>query len=91
MEERRDLICEGLKDLGFSLWKPEGAFYVFPKIKNSAQAVAELYYKYKVITYDGVWFGNPGRIRLSYALDVKEIKEGLKRIKKFLIGKEDLL
>lgn len=90
-KERRDLIYDGLKDLGFSLWKPEGAFYVFPRIKNSAQAVAELYYKYKVITYDGAWFGNPGRIRLSYALDVKEIKEGLRRIKKFLIGKENWL
>lgn len=89
--ERRDLIYQGLKDLGFSLWKPEGAFYVFPKIKNSSQAVSELYYKYKVITYDGIWFGAPNRIRLSYALDIDKIEEGLSRIKKFLADKKHLL
>jgi len=33
-----------------------------------------------VITYLGEWFGAPDRIRLSYALDKKEIEEGLNRI-----------
>src|SRR3990167_5431857 len=28
---RRDFIYKGLTDLGFDLWKPEGAFYVLPK------------------------------------------------------------
>ena len=90
-ERRRDLIYGGLIKLGFDLWKPEGAFYVFPKIKNVERALGELYYKYKVIVYDGAWFGAPGRIRLSYALDEKKIEEGLRRIKKFLKGKEKWL
>lgn len=82
--ERRDIIYKGLKNLGFDLWKPEGAFYVFPKIKDSTKAVNELFYKYRVIVYDGAWFGSPGRIRLSYALDIEKIEEGLRRIKKYL-------
>src|SRR3989344_1338564 len=90
-EKRRDLIYGGLIKLGFDLWKPEGAFYVLPKIKNAERALGELYYKYKVIVYDGAWFGAPGRIRLSYALDKKKIEEGLNRIKKFLKGKESWL
>lgn len=81
---RRDLIYGGLIQLGFKLWKPEGAFYVLPEIKNSPRAVAELFWKYRVIVYDGAWFGAPGHIRLSYALDSAKIKEGLKRIAKFL-------
>lgn len=89
--KRRDLIYGGLIQLGFKLWKPEGAFYVLPKIKNPNRAVNELYYKYKVIVYDGEWFGAPGHIRLSYALDSAKIKEGLKRIQKFLKGKESWL
>ncbi|MDD5430759.1 MAG: pyridoxal phosphate-dependent aminotransferase [Candidatus Pacebacteria bacterium] len=89
--QRRDLIYKGLKDMGFDLWKPEGAFYVFPKIKNANRVVNDLFYKHKVITYDGAWFGNPDRIRLSYALDVKDIKEGLRRIKKYIKGKESWL
>jgi len=89
--ERRDFICDGLANLGFSLWKPEGAFYVLPKIKDSGRVVSELFYKHKVITYDGAWFGAPGRIRLSYALDVEKIKEGLARIGTYLKGKENWL
>jgi aspartate aminotransferase len=84
---RRDMIYEGLMNLGLELWKPEGAFYVFPKLKNPNKVVNDLYYKYKVITYDGAWFGDPERVRFSYALDVEKIEEGLKRLKEYL-GKE---
>ena len=83
-QERRDLIYEGLCELGLELWKPEGAFYVFPKVKNPKKMVWDLYKKHKVITYLGEWFGDPERIRLSYALDKKDIEEGLKRIGKYL-------
>ncbi len=83
-KERRDLIYEGLQNLGLDLWKPEGAFYVLPKIKEPKKAVWDLYKRYNVITYPGEWFGADDRIRLSYALDSKEIEEGLKRIGKYL-------
>ena len=78
--KRRELMYNGLVDLGLSLWKPEGAFYVFPKVKKPRELLWNLYQKYKVITYLGEWFGDADRIRLSYALDEKEIKEGLNRI-----------
>lgn len=81
---RRDMMYEGLKELGLELWSPEGAFYVLPKIKNSGRAVSDLYYKHKVITYDGAWFGAPDRLRFSYALDESKIQEGLRRLKAFL-------
>ncbi len=87
-EERRDLIYNGLIQMGFDLWKPEGAFYVFPKVKNASQVVSELFYDHNVITYDGAWFGDPTRLRLSYALDIDQIEEGLKRIKEYFSGKQ---
>jgi aspartate/methionine/tyrosine aminotransferase len=77
---RRELMYNGLHDLGLDLWKPEGAFYVFPKVKKPKEFLWHLYQKYKVITYLGEWFGDPERIRLSYALDENEIREGLNRI-----------
>jgi aspartate aminotransferase len=86
-EERRDIMYAGMKELGLELWKPEGAFYVLPKFKQSGRAVSDLYYNYKVITYDGAWFGAPERIRFSYALDTAKIEEGLRRLKAFM-GKE---
>jgi len=79
--ERRDLIYEGFCDLGFDLWKPEGAFYIFPKCKNAREFITTLYTEHKVIAYLGEWFGAPDHIRLSYALDKNEIEEGLQRIK----------
>ena len=83
-KERRDMMYTGMLELGLELWKPEGAFYVLPKLKNSGQAVSDIYYKYQMITYDGAWFGAPDHVRFSYALDVAKIKEGLRRLKKFL-------
>ena len=78
------MIYEGLVNLGFELWKPEGAFYVFPKVKNARDFVLRMFKKYNVITYLGEWFGAPDRVRFSYALDAEKIEEGLKRVKKYL-------
>jgi len=78
--ERRDFIYDGLKKLGFDLWRPEGAFYVLPKCKNAREFLTVLYRDFQVITYLGEWFGASDRLRLSYALDVKKIEEGLGRI-----------
>ena len=82
--ERRERMYSGMSALGLDLWKPEGAFYVFPKIKNATQAMHDLYHTYKLITYDGTWFGSPKRLRFSYALDTQKIDEGLQRLKQFL-------
>ena len=83
-KKRRDIIYEGMRNLGLDVWNPEGAFYILPKIKNSSRAMHDLYYNYSLITYDGVWFGAPERLRFSYALGVEKIEEGLKRLQKFL-------
>ncbi len=77
---RRDLMYAGLTSLGMELWKPEGAFYVLPKVPRPEELVTRLYLEHKVITYLGEWFGAPGRIRLSYALDEAEIEKGLEHI-----------
>ena len=87
-KQRRDLIYDGLKTLGLELWKPEGAFYVLPEVGNSEQFVTDMFYKYKVITYMGDWFGASGRVRFSYALDAKRIEDGLNRIEDYLNSKK---
>ena len=81
---RRDLIWQGLSDLGLDLWKPEGAFYVMPRVEEPLDFVRDLFERYKVITYLGDWFGSPDRVRLSYALDVDKIEAGLERIGRYL-------
>lgn len=86
-KQRRNQIYNGLLGLGLDLWKPEGAFYVLPKIENPKRFVWEMFKKHKVITYLGEWFGAPERVRFSYALDVEKIEEGLKRVGKYLNGR----
>jgi aspartate aminotransferase len=83
-KDRRNKMYDGMKALGLELYKPEGAFYVLPKIKNPNKAMHDLYYRYHMITYDGTWFGAPDRLRFSYALSSEKIDEGLKRLKEFL-------
>ena len=82
--ERRDYIYESMTDLGLDLWKPEGAFYVFPKLKDPTRVMHDLFYNYQIITYNGAWFGDPTRLRFSYALDIEKIKKGMERLAAFL-------
>ncbi len=83
-EARRDLIYEGMAAIGLDLWKPEGAFYVLPRIEDPADFVWDMFTDHKVITYLGEWFGAPDRVRFSYALDVDKIEEGLDRVNGYL-------
>jgi aspartate aminotransferase len=83
-QDRRNLLYNGLKKIDPDLWNPEGAFYMLPKIEKSAEFVWDMYRKYDVISYMGAWFGAPGRVRFSYALDKKKIEEGLFRINEYL-------
>lgn len=77
---RRSVMVEGLRDIGFSLWEPEGAFYVFPTCPHAREFVERLYRDYGVIVYLGEWFGAADHIRLSYALDEEHMLCGLDRI-----------
>lgn len=83
-KQRRDFIYMRMNELGLDVWKPEGAFYILPKIKNPQKFVREMFKKHKVITYLGEWFGAGDRVRFSYALNMKEIEEGLKRVERYL-------
>ena len=84
---RRDLIYRGLVDLGLDVWKPEGAFYVMPRVERPRDFVWDLFQDRNVVTYLGEWFGSSSRVRLSYALDIEKIEEGLDRIGAYLTGR----
>ena len=56
--------------MGYSLVKPQGAFYMFPESPNpdDVEFVAELQ-EHKVLVVPGRGFGLPGYFRISYCLD----------------------
>jgi aspartate/methionine/tyrosine aminotransferase len=87
-EHRRDVIVNGLNEIpGFKCLKPQGAFYVFPNIKETgmrSQEVADkIMTEANVAVLPGTAFGQYGEgyIRLAYANSIENINEGIRRIK----------
>ncbi len=65
--------------------RPEGTFYILPDFRayttNSVELSNFLLRKALVVTVPGVEFGMEGHLRLSYSGSVKDITEGIARIK----------
>jgi aspartate aminotransferase len=70
---------------GIHLTPPDGTFYCFPDFsyynKNSVELAKLLLDKVRVVTVPGSEFGMEGHLRLSTCGTVKEIIEGIERIK----------
>jgi aminotransferase len=71
--------------------KPEGAFYVFPRIHSLGKMDSErfslwLMKEAKVTTIPGSEFGRTGEgfIRLSYATDIRLIADAMDRLERLL-------
>jgi aspartate aminotransferase len=75
-EERRNLVVEGLEDMGLEVPTPRGAFYVMPKVPEGwVDEVLER----GVVVVPGEAFGEHGEgyARISYATGTEELKEAL--------------
>jgi aspartate aminotransferase len=70
-QRHRDFIYNNLKKFGYTVNKPEGAFYIFPKcpIPDDVAFVRELQNDYHVLTVPGIAFGQTGYFRLVYCVD----------------------
>ncbi|GEL76182.1 pyridoxal phosphate-dependent aminotransferase [Tenuibacillus multivorans] len=73
--------------------KPDGAFYLFPNVKQVVEAspfettdewVAQLLEEEKVAIVPGSGFGSEDNVRLSYATSLDQLEEAAKRIKRFV-------
>ncbi len=73
---------------GLSVLKPQGAFYLFVNIKDisndSIKFCKELLQETGVAVVPGIGFGSEGYFRFSFATDMVTIKEGIRRIEKFV-------
>jgi len=80
---RRDLLYGGLKDLGFTFSKPEGAFYMFVPMEN---VICNRILQKGVIIVPGNTFGRnaPDYARMSYAASRENLRIALERIEEAL-------
>jgi aspartate aminotransferase len=89
-KERRDLMINGLCQIGLTCTPPPGAFYAFPDVskidRDSRQAAAKLLEAAQVATVPGVVFGpdGEGHCRFSFSTSPEVIQAGLKSLTKNL-------
>jgi aspartate aminotransferase len=82
-QKKRDFLYDHLTEMGYSLVKPQGAFYMFPKspLKDDVAFVRELQ-EYNVLVVPGRSFGAPGYFRISYCVEDKTLEGSLAGFKK---------
>lgn len=82
-QRKRDFLYKNLFELGYSVLKPQGAFYMFPKspIEDDVAFVDELRQS-NVLVVPGRGFGTPGYFRISYCVDDRTIEGSLAGFKK---------
>lgn len=86
LENNRNVMIDHLKSFeGVKVIKPNGTFYCFADFsvyeKDSTKLSNMLIDKVQVLTVPGVEFGMEGFLRLSYCGSIKEITEGIERMK----------
>jgi aspartate aminotransferase len=68
--EKRDLMYEGLRRIGYECVKPQGAFYVFPRTPiDDDVAFVRMLAEEGVLTVPGSGFGMAGHIRISLTVE----------------------
>lgn len=86
MENNRNIMVQELKAFdGVHITPPGGTFYCLPDFraygKSSVELSNLLLKKALVVTVPGKEFGMEGHLRLSFCGSVKDIKQGVERIK----------
>jgi len=86
LENNRNVMIQELKSFnGIKVTKPDGTYYCLPDFRaynaDSVKLSQFLLKKALVVAVPGKEFGMEGYLRLSYATTVKDIKQGIERIK----------
>ncbi len=88
-QERRDVLINGLNDMGWKTEKPRATFYVWtqiPEDETSSMEFAKKLIDLGVIVTPGIGFGQYGEgfVRFALTQPVERIREALERIEKIL-------
>jgi len=68
-QQKRDLLCNGLKNAGYKFTVPKGAFYLFPKSPVGDDVIfVNALQKENILGVPGSGFGCPGHFRLSFCV-----------------------
>ncbi len=77
-KKNRDTLYDNLTRMGFTLSKPQGAFYLFMKSPLAdAEAFCELAKEFELLLVPGADFGTPDYVRISYCVSPEMINRSL--------------
>ena len=77
-DKNRNLLYQGLKKLGFSCIKPEGAFYLFVKApEEDEKAFCACAQKHNLLLVPGSSFACPGYVRIAYCVSEDQIARAM--------------
>ncbi len=74
----RDLLCGGLRALGYSFVEPQGAFYLFAKCPiPDAREFSERAKRHELLLVPSDDFGCPGYVRIAYCVSADMIRRAM--------------
>lgn len=84
-ETNMNLIYNKLVELGFTVVKPGGTFYIFPKaLEDDANSFCMKAKKYDLILVPADNFGCPGYFRMAYCIDTEKVIRSLDVMERFV-------
>ncbi|HPY75055.1 MAG: aminotransferase class I/II-fold pyridoxal phosphate-dependent enzyme [Planctomycetes bacterium] len=86
--KKRDMIYNGIKEIGYNVQKPQGSFYMFPEIpkkyKDADEFIRAALDKEMLIIPGGAFSRTNTNFRISFAVTEETIERGLKIFKELL-------
>ena len=84
-ETNMNLLYDTFKELGFTVVRPGGTFYIMPKaLEEDAVAFCQKALKYDLIFVPCEGFHAPGYFRVAYCIDTEKVKRSLPVIRTFV-------
>ena len=84
-ETNMNLLYDELCALGFTVVKPDGTFYIFPKaLEEDAKAFCRKAQKYDLALVPGDSFGCPGYFRMAYCIGTEKVRRSFVAFEKFV-------
>ena len=84
-ETNRNILYKELVELGFTVVKPGGTFYIFPKaLEDDAVAFCNKAKDYDLILVPADGFGAPGYFRMAYCIDTEKVERSLTALREFV-------
>lgn len=81
-KKNRDILYNGLIEIGYECNKPQGAFYLFLKSPiEDEKEFCKMAKKYNILMVPGSSFACPGYVRLAYCTETEMIRNSLPKFK----------